>query len=372
MFDLDRSDELALVVETARKLAEAELAPRLREAERARGVSPELRAAWEEVGLAALELPEACDGAGLGCLARVLVNEELAAGDAGAALALDPFGPAVTALLEVGGEAAAAQGVEAVRGSAAAQGVEAVAGGAGRALFVAAEDAQIGLAADAIDIDAPWVIAEDARALVVLCGDEALLVTRDFTFEAVRGAGLRAAGAARLLARGAPIAGRWTSAGGAARALARARLYYASLLLGVMRAACDFSAAYARQREAFGKPIGHHQALAFLIADMRMALDAARLVVHEAAWRVDRRLPCGVEAASAWAECIEVSRTIGPAGVQILGGHGFMADYPVEKHMREARALGLLCGGFDAAIEAAGRGLLESNAPLALGVEGAL
>ena len=49
-----------------------------------------------------------------------------------------------------------------------------------------------------------------------------------------------------------------------------------------------------------------------------------------------------------------------------------MADYPVEKHMREARALGLLCGGFDAAIEEAGRALVASPAPLALGAEGAL
>jgi alkylation response protein AidB-like acyl-CoA dehydrogenase len=58
--------------------------------------------------------------------------------------------------------------------------------------------------------------------------------------------------------------------------------------------------------------------------------------------------------------------------VQILGGHGFMADYPVEKHMREARALGLLCGGFDSAIEEAGRIYVGSATPLGLGVEGAL
>ncbi len=139
-----------------------------------------------------------------------------------------------------------------------------------------------------------------------------------------------------------------------------------------MRGACEFSTAYSQQREAFGKPIGHHQALAFMITDMRMALEAARLMVHEAAWRVDRGLPCAAQAASTVAGCIEASRTIGPNGVQILGGHGFVADYPVEKHMREARALGLLCGGFDAAIEESGRDLVTSPTPLALGVENAL
>ena len=138
----------------------------------------------------------------------------------------------------------------------------------------------------------------------------------------------------------------------------------------MLRAACEFSAAYAQERQAFGRPIGHHQALAFLITDMRMALDGARLLVHEAAWRVDRGLPCAAEAASAWAECIEASRLIGPAGVQLLGGHGFMADYPVEKHMREARALGLVLGGFDAAVDEAGQLLVASDAPLSLGAWG--
>ena len=102
MLDLAPDDELGLIVETARKLAREELLPRLREAESARNVSPELRASWSELGFTGLDLPEACDGAGLGCVARVLVNEEFAAGDAGAALALDPFGPAMTALLDPG------------------------------------------------------------------------------------------------------------------------------------------------------------------------------------------------------------------------------------------------------------------------------
>jgi alkylation response protein AidB-like acyl-CoA dehydrogenase len=159
---------------------------------------------------------------------------------------------------------------------------------------------------------------------------------------------------------------------GAARARARARLYVASLLLGVLRAACDYSREYAKERRAFGKPIAHHQALAFLITDMQMALDGARLLVHEAAWRLDAGLSAESAAASAFAECIDASRLIGPNGVQILGGHGFMADYPVEKHMREARALGLLFGGFDAAVEESGRQLITHESPLAIGLEKAL
>lgn len=360
MLTFDPGDELALLVETARQLAEDELGPRMRTSEAERGVSPELRVTWAQVGLAGLELPESLGGAGLGCLARVLVNEELAAADAGAALALDPTGPAVGALLEVGGESALFELLDALGGD------------GGRAVLVLAEDADLERGAHGISGEVPWVAADAARALVVLAGEEVWLVTEGFELERIRGAGLRAAGASRLRVRGAPLAAIWSSPEGAARARARARLYCASLLLGVMRAACDFSSAYAQQREAFGRPIAHHQALAFFITDMRMALDAARLVVHEAAWRVDRGLPCAAEAASAFAECIEAARSIGPGGVQVLGGHGFMADYPVEKHMREARALGLCLGGFDAAIEEAGRHYVESDAPLALGVGGAL
>ena len=152
----------------------------------------------------------------------------------------------------------------------------------------------------------------------------------------------------------------------------RAAVLFAMEQLGGSDACLAMATDYAKGRYAFGRPIGHHQALAFLITDMRMALEAARLVVHEAAWRVDQGLPCATEAASAWAECIEIARTIGPDGVQILGGHGFMADYPVEKHMREARALSLLHGGFDAAIDEAGHALVGTSEPLALGVEGAI
>ncbi len=354
MIDLAPGDELELIAETARRLAESELAPMFRESEAARGVPGRLRTAWQEVGLAGLELPEAAGGAGLGCLARVLVNEELAAADVGAALDLDPYGPALTAALEVGGEDAAQALAQATRH------------GASRALLIAETDARIRIEGNAIDLDVPWVPADEASALIILMRDEVLLVTAAFELGPTRGAGLRAAGSARLSARQAPIAFRWSNPAGARRAWARARLYYSSLLLGILRAACSFSTAYAQEREAFGRPIAHHQALAYQITDMHMALEAARLVVHEAAWRVDKGWACAIEAASAWAECIEISRTIGPTAVQILGGHGFMADYPVEKHMREARALGLLLGGFDAAIEEAGRGLIESACPLAL------
>ena len=95
MFDFELGDDLELIVETARSFATGELFPKLRDHERERCVAPAVRKTYAEMGLAGLELPEAMGGAGLGAIARVLVNEEIAAGDAGAALALDPLGPAL-------------------------------------------------------------------------------------------------------------------------------------------------------------------------------------------------------------------------------------------------------------------------------------
>ena len=349
--NLGVGDELALLCETARKFASEALRPRLREAEAARGVAAGTRESFDAIGLAALELPEAAGGAGLGPIARVLVNEELAAADAGAALALDVIGPALYAVLELGG------------GEELALFREALAAAGARAAYLDESEARVRVRDGRLDAQLSWWPSDRVDVVAALVGDELLLVRDGIETAPLPGAGLRAAGACALHLEGAPIAARAARPGGAARARARARLYAASLLLGVLRDACDFSRGYALERHAFGRPIAHHQALAFLITDMQMALDGARLLVHEAAWRVENALPCAGPAAAAFAQCIEASRLVGPAGVQILGGHGFMADYPMEKAMREARALGLWLGGFDAAVEESGRALVEASGP---------
>jgi len=355
MFDLEPGEDLGLVLATARSFAQEQLAPRIREAEAARDLDPAVRGAFGQIGLAGLELPEALGGAGLGPVARALVNEELAAADAGAALALDPLGPALYALAEVGGEAALAE-----------LAVPLLERDGARALLVWADDASLSISGDTVSGHVPWVPADRVDLLVVMDADGCWAVREDIGCEPLRGAGLRAAGAAELQLSGAPLAGRWSDASGARRALARARLYVASLLLGVMRQACEFSRGYALEREAFGRPIAHHQGLAFLITDMNSAVDGARLLLHEAAWQLESEIACHDVVASAFVEAVEASAFVGPNGVQILGGHGFMQDYPVEKHMREARALGLMFGGIDAARDEAGRALCEGGPRVAL------
>jgi alkylation response protein AidB-like acyl-CoA dehydrogenase len=216
-----------------------------------------------------------------------------------------------------------------------------------------------------------WVPADRVDLLVVLASEQAWLVREGVCLAPLRGAGLRAAGASELRLEGAPLLASLGGPAAATRALGRARLHAASLLVGVLRAAADTAREYALGRVAFGRPIAHHQALAFLLVDMHAAVDSARLLLHEAAWRVDAGAPFEVQAAAAFVEAIEASTFVGPSAVQVLGGHGFMQDHLVEKHMREARALGLLFGGVDAAREDAGRALAACAPPLPL-LEGEL
>ena len=356
MPDLALPPDLVLLQETANAFAAQELRPRERAAEAARGVGADAQRRFDEIGLARLELPESLGGAGLGALAGALVREELGAGDAGAAIALDTLGPALYALRELGGEAALRDFALPLLETAGA-----------RALLVFDATPRIHTEGRAAHGELPWVPSDRADLLVVLERERAYVLRDGMVCTPVRGAGLRAAGASSLRIEGSPVLAEWVSTPGARRALAFARLHAAGLLVGVMRQAAEFSRGYARERVAFGRPIAHHQALAFLIADMAAAVDAARLLVWDAAWRLDAGLAADEACASAFAECAEASMFVAPNALQILGGHGFMQDYPVEKYLRDSRALGLVLGGADAARDDAGRDLLAVSGAVSLG-----
>lgn len=355
MFSLEPSDEHQLLSETARQFAQEKLLPRLRDFEKSRSVAADARDAFSQIGLAGLEWSEEQGGAGLGALARCLVNEEVGAADPGAALALDAVGPALYALLECGDARAFETFAQPIARDPAA-----------RAVLICGNGAALEVNGQRVSGTVPWVPADRVDLLVHLDDAGATCIQGGIRCEPLRGAGLRAAGASELILDGAPVAARFDDAGGAERALARSQIYVTSLLLGVLRQASEFSRGYALERQAFGRPIAHHQGLAFLITDMFMAVEGARLLLHDAAWRVEQGLPCEAAAASAFVEAIEAGAFVGPNGVQILGGHGFMQDYPVEKFMREARALSTLCGGLDVARERAGAALAASTPPVTL------
>jgi len=118
----------------------------------------------------------------------------------------------------------------------------------------------------------------------------------------------------------------------------------AACAVGVARAACEYAFQYAQERVQFGKPIIAKQAIRFMLADMATEIDAARLLTWRAAWRADQGLPCNVQASMAKVYAADVAMRITTDAVQILGGYGYMREYPVEKWMRDAKILQIVEG----------------------------
>jgi butyryl-CoA dehydrogenase len=115
------------------------------------------------------------------------------------------------------------------------------------------------------------------------------------------------------------------------------RIGIAAQALGIARAALDDSLAYAQQRRSFGKPIVQHQAIAFKLADMATEIDAARLLTLRAAWLKDNKQPYGKEAAMAKLYASDVANRAAREAIQIFGGNGYVTEFPVERHFRDAK-----------------------------------
>lgn len=117
------------------------------------------------------------------------------------------------------------------------------------------------------------------------------------------------------------------------------RSHIAAGAVGIARAAYEYALGYAHERKQFGKPIASFQAIAFMLADMAMQIDAARLLVWRAAWLYDDGQSCTTEASMAKAFAADVAMKVTTDAVQILGGYGYIREYPVEKWMRDAKIM---------------------------------
>ncbi|MFO1502411.1 MAG: acyl-CoA dehydrogenase [Steroidobacteraceae bacterium] len=120
-------------------------------------------------------------------------------------------------------------------------------------------------------------------------------------------------------------------------ALDGGRIGIAAQAVGIARAAFEDAVSYARQRSAFGKPIVEHQAIQNKLADMATQIDAARLLTLRAAWQKDRKLPFGKAAAMAKLFASEAANGAAREAIQIFGGNGYVTEYPVERHFRDAK-----------------------------------
>ena len=123
------------------------------------------------------------------------------------------------------------------------------------------------------------------------------------------------------------------------KVLDRGRVGIGALAIGLGRASVETATAYAKQRKQFGQPIAAFEMIQWKLASARTELDAARLLVHRAAVLADRGRPFTVEASKAKLYASEAASRAANASLQVLGGYGYLRDYPVERHLRDARLM---------------------------------
>jgi hypothetical protein len=163
------------------------------------------------------------------------------------------------------------------------------------------------------------------------------------TIEAEPSMGLRAASLSRVILTDVPAV-QLGSLEDYAECVRLSRLGWCGLALGTARAVLDYVTPYVNSREAFGEPISHRQSVAFMVANIGIELEGMKLVTYRAGSRASQGLSFAREVALARRLCTEKGMQIGTDGVQLLGGHGFVKEHPVERWYRDLRAIGVMEG----------------------------
>jgi len=128
------------------------------------------------------------------------------------------------------------------------------------------------------------------------------------------------------------------------RLLNRSKVALTAMAVGVGKAAFEYSRDYAKTRIAFGEPIASRQAIAFMLADMAIEIDATRFMNWEAAWKLDRKEEATKEASLTKVYADDMAVNVADRAVQILGGHGYIREHPVELWLRNARGFATFDG----------------------------
>ena len=362
-FDLTPDDDQKMIVETVREFAKEILRPAAHDADAAAAAPKDLLERAAELGITLINVPEELEGAASerGAVTNSLVAEALAHGDMGLALPiLAPSGVAV-ALTQWGSDAQQQSYLPAFTGEnvpAAAVIVseptalfdpfrletKAVRSPSGykitgaKSMVPAAADAEIFIVAAELDgRPTLFVVESDTKGVVV---------------EADPSMGLRAGGLGRVYFKDVAVPESAILGDGDADqradeyadAIRLARLGWASMAVGTGQAVLDYVIPYVNEREAFGEPISHRQAVAFMVANIAIELDGMRLVTLRGASRAEQGLSFAREAALARRLASEKGMQIGLDGVQLLGGHGFTKEHPVERWYRDLRAIGIAEG----------------------------
>jgi len=193
-----------------------------------------------------------------------------------------------------------------------------------------------------------FVVAAEAEGL----GPALFIVessTKGLSVETEPAMGLRPATTGRLILEDARLPGGAILCEGKAEiyteCVNRSRIAWAALAVGTCQAVLDYVIPYVNERTAFGEPISNRQAVAFTVSDIGIETDGMRLTTYRAASRADQGDDFAREAAIARRLSAVKGMRIGSDGVQLLGGHGFIKEHPVERWYRDLRAAGVMEGG---------------------------
>jgi alkylation response protein AidB-like acyl-CoA dehydrogenase len=364
-FDLEPDDDQKMIMQTVGEFAEEILRPAAHDADDAATYPPDLIGRAAELGITAINIPEDFDGIAehRSTVTNALVAEALAYGDMGLALPILAPGGVASALTHWGSADQQATYLKEFAGENVPQACVAIAEPQPlfdpTALKTTAVRTPSGYRLDGVKSLVP--AAADAELFIIaaqLNGKPALFIveasTPGLTITADPSMGIRAAALGRVeLAKViVPLTARLgaedASAADAARnysdAIALSRLGWAALAVGTSHAVLDYVIPYVKEREAFGEPIARRQSVAFMCANIAIELDGLRLITWRGAARAEQGMSFAREAALAKKLGTDKGMQIGLDGVQLLGGHGYTKEHPVERWYRDLRAIGVAEG----------------------------
>ena len=357
LFDLTPGEDEQMIADVVAELAEEVVRPAAATANEECVAPEDLLKATLDIGLPTLGIPEELGGIATerSAVTGVLVHEALAKGDMGLAVAALAPGAVATAISLFGTDEQQSTYLPAFTGAEVPAAALALA--EPTPLFDPAEPATTaerkGEGYVLSGVKSGVVRGAQAELFVVgasLDGEPRLFIVESgadgITIESDPSMGLRAASLSRLVLENVtvePIA-LLGDADDHREAVRLSRLAWCALAVGTGQAVLDYVTPYVKEREAFGEPIAHRQAVAFMVANIAIELQGMRLVTWKAAGRVAQGKPAAREIALARRLCSERGMQIGLDGVQLLGGHGFVKEHPVERWYRDLRAVGLMEG----------------------------
>ncbi len=365
-FDLTLTEEQQLMRDTLRRFADEVMQPAARQADDRNGPPESYLATFHQLGAMETSVPESFGGAAerSSAVSQMLVAEDLARGDMGlayAALAPLSFATAVVLwgdekqraellppLIEAQEVAASVAVVEpqplfdpdSLRTTAKKQSSGYVLDGEKTSVALAAT-ARWFLIAARVHKAGPrfFIVERSAPGLSIV--EEPTMGLRSAALGCLKLDGVRVQndallGGDRALKPAGKVAYR--------EAVSRARIAWGAMAVGCSQAVLDYVIPYVNERTAFGEPISHRQAVAFMVADIGIELESMRMLVYRAAGRIDAGLGCEREAYLVRTLCADKAMEIGTNGVQLLGGAGFIKDHPMELWYRHLRAIGVMEG----------------------------